>query len=162
MCDYCDCRSHPQIAALSRDHETLLDRLAELRAAVDADDAERARPVLAALHELLGSHAAREERGVFHQLRNADVDGAYVAMFERDHERLHELLGDTGGAGWRAAAPELIELLRGHIAREESDLFPAAHQVLTPSQWDAVDAAVAAPADLPRELTLARTTGAPR
>lgn len=27
-----------------------------------------------------------------------------------------------------------------HIAREEVDPFPAAHQLLGPAQWDAVDA----------------------
>ena len=152
MCDYCDCRSHPQLAALSAEHETLLGLLVSLRAVVDdgaQDDAEGARPVLAQLHDLLGSHAAREERGVFRQLRDADVDGAYVAMFEQDHQRLHELMDGTRGTGWHAAAHELIGQLGRHIDREETDLFPAAHQVLSPAQWDAIDAIDAIDAVVP-------------
>jgi hemerythrin-like domain-containing protein len=143
MCDYCDCRSHPQIAALSADHEALLGLLVDVRQAAEAGDVDRARPALADLRELLVDHAAREERGVFRQMRGSGVDGGYVTMFEQDHQSLHELLGDTAGPGWRPAATGLVELLAEHIAREESDLFPAAHQLLAPSQWDAVDAAIA-------------------
>ena len=109
MCDYCDCRSHPEIAALSADHEVLLALLADLRRATDAGDAERAEMPLGAL-------------------------------------------------------------LDDHVAREESDLFPAARQLLAPGQWDAVDNASAddpatarPPGDRPSLLpsTLA-TTGANR
>ena len=38
-----------------------------------------------------------------------------------------------------ALAHELVRMLRDHIAREERDLFPAAHQLLVPGQWDTVD-----------------------
>ena len=140
MCDYCDCRSHPQIAALSADHHALLDLLVGLRLVLDDTSDARARPVLADVRDLLRAHSDREERGVFRQLRDAEVDRAYVALFEYDHDRLHQLLHDTTNADWRAATRELVTLLEDHIAREESDLFPAAHQLLSPSQWDAVDA----------------------
>ena len=139
MCDYCDCRAHPQIAALSADHDSLLDLLVGLRLVLDDTGDLRARPVLADLRDLLRVHSDREERGVFRQLRD-EVDDAYLARFEHDHDRLHELLHDTTNADWRVATRELVALLDAHIAREESDLFPAAHQLLSPSQWDAVDA----------------------
>ena len=139
MCDYCDCRSHPEIAALSQDHEVLLEHLAELDDARNADDAGRARGVMADLHDVLAPHGAREERGVFHQLRDTLGDPGYVGGFEQDHTRFHELLDGTND--WKAASAELIELLRDHILREESDLFPAAHQLLEPHQWGAIDAA---------------------
>jgi hemerythrin-like domain-containing protein len=158
MCDYCDCRSHPPIAALSAEHEVLLGLLAALRQAADAADRDRAGPALAALRDRLAGHAAREEHGLFHQLRDAELDGEYITMFEQDHRRVDTLLHDAGGRGWRAAVGELVELLTKHIAREEYDLFPVAHQVLAPSQWDAVDA-VHSPIR-PCEATLASTTGA--
>lgn len=170
MCDYCDCRSHPEIAALSADHEALLALLAELRRATDVRDAERAEMLLGALHGRLDPHAAREERGVFTQLRAADVARGYVDGFERDHDRIHELLAQAAGGHWHASARTFVDLLGDHIAREESDLFPAAHQLLAPGQWDAVDNAYAdvaatarPPGDPPSLLpsTLA-TTGAPR
>ena len=144
MCDYCDCRSHPQIAALSDDHELLLHLLAELERAVGDDDPRPARDVIHQLHDHLHTHAEREERGVFTELRRVVLDDDYVGMFERDHDELHRLLDDTAGEGWREAAAGLIRVLRRHILREETDLFPAAHQMLDPAQWDAVDQAMLA------------------
>jgi hypothetical protein len=136
MCDYCDCRSHPAIGSLSADHEVLLGLLGDLRRATAVPDRTAAAVCIEGLRHRLGDHAAREERGVFTELRRAGVDGAYVDWFERDHVRIHELLD----AGDREGDDELIELLADHILREESDLFPVAHQVLAPHQWDAVDA----------------------
>jgi hypothetical protein len=81
MCDYCNCRSHPEIA---------------------------------------------------------EVGAAYIGRLEADHAAIHRLLGALAGPGWAVAALELIALLRDHVLREESDLFPAAHQLLRPDQWAAI------------------------
>lgn len=124
MCDYCDCRSHHQLAALSDEHAVLLGLLGELRAGA---------PVVNRLAETLDGHAAREERGVFAELRRAGIDPGYLDRFERDHERIHALI-DAG------AMAALVAVLEAHILHEETDLFPAAHQLLSPEQWDAVDA----------------------
>ena len=142
MCDYCDCRSHPAISALSADHEVLLDLLDALRESVAMEERVQARVLVVHLHDVLHDHATREERGVFTQLRRELRDETYVTMFERDHEVLHGLLDACAGDAWQQAARELVELLREHILREETDLFPAAHQMLEPSHWNAVDAAV--------------------
>jgi hemerythrin-like domain-containing protein len=141
MCDYCDCRSHPQIASLSDDHEAMLLMLASLSAALTTDDADLAHGLLSELHHLLDAHGVREERGIFTELRDAVTDDDYVGMFEQDHQRLHELFVQGGGADWRRAASEIVKSLNEHILREETDLFPAAHQMLTPDQWRAVDSA---------------------
>ena len=74
---------------------------------------------------------------MFAELRRADVDDEYVAMFERDHEEIHRLLGECSGRDWRRPAADLVHVLSEDILREESDLFPAAHQLLRPDQWDA-------------------------
>jgi hypothetical protein len=140
MCDYCDCRSHAPIAELSADHERLLDDLAALRRAAAAGDDGGARAALGRLRPLLEAHAAREEQGVFHELVAADAGAGYVEAFRAEHDRLHTLVAAAGSPRWREATAELCELLADHIAREERDLFPAAHQLLQPSQWDAVDA----------------------
>lgn len=143
MCDYCDCRSHAEVALLSADHEVLLGLVRDLACAVYEVDRERARALVGRLDERLARHSVREERGVFAQLRDAVVDDGYVDRFERDHDQLHALLGRMDGDEWQRTAPDLIAVLSEHIAREESDLFPAAHQLLAPSQWDAVASAVA-------------------
>jgi hemerythrin-like domain-containing protein len=140
MCDYCDCRSHPQIASLSVDHEEMLGLLIALQSVVDGADRQRAQAVIARLGALLDRHATREDRGIFTELIHAAVDRDYVARFEHDHEHIHGLLAEAAGGEWQAPANELIGVLGDHIAREETDLFPAAHQLLRPDQWDAVDA----------------------
>lgn len=140
MCDYCDCRSHPAIASLSQDHEILLGLLTGLRRAVAADDAKEAGRLAAEVHGLLPHHAAKEEAGVFTQLRAVDVDPHYVAAFEDDHDRIHRLSAAADPATWQADALALADVLQGHIEREEYDLFPSAHQLLAPTNWDAVDA----------------------
>lgn len=163
MCDYCDCRSHPQIAALSADHAVLSGLLAGLGRAADRDDAAGASMLIGRLHDLLDGHARREELGVFTELRRADVDGGYVDRFERDHDRVQHLVSQAERSDWRRAALQLVVVLGDHILREESDLFPSAHQLLAPDQWDAVDRAVeavATPVASPTATTAAALTGA--
>lgn len=144
MCDYCDCRSHPQIAALSAEHEILLGLLGELRGAIDRIDPDRMRDLLVGLRVLVDAHAMREERGVFTELRRAALDDRDVTSFEDEHQQIHALIESaTVGDGRFEAARDLVHVLGAHIEREETDLFPAAHQLLTPAQWDAVDDATA-------------------
>ena len=141
MCDYCGCRSEPEIAALSADHEHMLALTARLRhthaAGVPLSE------LVAELAALVEPHARREERGVFAALIEEGIDSDYVARFEHDHDTLHELLsrGQPPGQPLR-----LVELLEDHILREETDLFPAAHQLLGSDAW----AAIAASSDHPK------------
>lgn len=139
MCDYCGCRAHDAIANLSVEHETLLELLSELQRQVIAHDQAAAKPLLERLHNALTPHAVREEHGVFAELEHAGIDHTYIDVFQEDHNRIHALLADANATDWEPAARDLVQTLRDHIAREESDLFPAAHQLLEPAQWDAVD-----------------------
>jgi hypothetical protein len=45
----------------------------------------------------------------------------------------------------QSAVGPVVELLADHTLREETDLFPAARQLLAPDQWDAVDQRVFQP-----------------
>lgn len=76
------------------------------------------------LRVLLERHTRREEQGVFRALRDVGA-GDYVDRFDRDH----------------AVVESLLDELEGHIAVEESDLFPAARQLLGPADWDEVERA---------------------
>ena len=136
MCDYCDCRAQPEVAALSADHERLLSMTAALRRSLAAGlpvDAHQ----LGELAGLLLPHAEREEVGVFAALRDVGVEPDYVGRFEDDHRQIDEMLASA--ARVPSAVGPLIELVEDHILREETDLFPAARQLLAPDQWDAVD-----------------------
>ena len=77
---------------------------------------------------LLVAHAEREEVGVFAALRDVGVEPDYVGRFEGDHRRIEELL--AGVARGPRAVRALIELVEDHILREETDMFPAARQLL--------------------------------
>lgn len=144
MCDYCDCRSHAVIAELSGEHDVLLGDLHALTVAVADDDEPGAHEIARRLGALLDTHATREERGVLAELDAAGAGDAYVGAFRHDHGRVHALVADIRSPRWRDAARELVRALTDHIAREESDLFPAAHQLLTPAQWDEIDRAASA------------------
>jgi len=146
MCDYCGCRSEPEIAALSADHERMLALTAGLRRALAADVPANA--LIDELAGLLGPHARREERGVFAALVAEGIDAEYVMRFEHEHDTLEELLA---GAERRQQMLRIVDLLEDHILREESDLFPAAHQLLGSDAWATIAAAVAGDAPTPDE-----------
>lgn len=157
MCDYCDCRTHGAIASLARDHDALIGLLDRVERYAAVGDRVSSAPALAELADLLDRHARREEDGVFAEIVRADAKHACIGQFLDDHDWIHELLllstGPTPDSVWQAAVKELVKRLTDHIQREESDLFPAAHQLLTPPQWDAVDGVHA--------HVNTRTTGAP-
>lgn len=135
MCDYCDCRSQPEIAELSEEHIRLLALTAKVRRAV-VEDVEQVSELLDEIATLLDGHTAREERGVFHALRQEHVPEEYVELFEHDHARIDELLTEIRLRGGDVL--ELIRLVEDHVHREETDMYPAAHQLLTPADWDAL------------------------
>jgi len=135
VCDYCGCRSEPEIAALSADHEHMLSLTARLRRAHAAG--EPLSELAGGLADLLGPHARREEVGVFAALLEEGIDSTYVERFEQEHENLEALTTRDISPG---QALQLVELLEGHIFREETDLFPAAHQLLGSDAWTMIAA----------------------
>ncbi|HWM22631.1 MAG TPA: hemerythrin domain-containing protein [Ilumatobacteraceae bacterium] len=137
MCDYCGCRSEPEIAALSADHERMLTLTAALRRAHESG--APAPELIAELTGLLGPHARREERGVFAALVAEGIDAAYVLRFEHDHDTIEELLADADA---RHQIAPIVDLLEDHILREESDLFPAAYQLLGSDAWETIAASI--------------------
>jgi hemerythrin-like domain-containing protein len=137
VCDYCGCRAEPEIAALSAEHEHMLTLTAQLRRAHEAG--VPAPEVMAELARLLGPHARREEHGVFAALVAEGIDVEYIARFEDEHAALEALLS---GDHATSQTLQVVELLEGHILREESDLFPAAHQLLGSDAWATIAAPV--------------------
>jgi len=90
----------------------LLSLLSDLERAVGDGDSEQARPLLERLRDMLDDHASREERGVLTELRRAEVDDGYVALFERDHTRLHELFEALEGPDWQTAGRPAMRTIR--------------------------------------------------
>lgn len=136
MCDYCDCRSQPEIARLSAEHERIGEVLGELRR-VAPEHVDR---LLDELVAVLAPHSAREEVGLYPQLRAAGI-GADVDRLAQEHQLIDaafaEACRDPSTVGVAA------DLLARHIFEEETDVFPAARQLLDPSAWSEIDHATA-------------------
>ena len=89
----------------------------------------------------LAHHTEREEAGLFRTLREVKVPPEYMGLFEHDHGHLVELIESARRD--RHGVDDLLKSLEAHMVREETDMFPAAEQLLSPADWDAVNAAVA-------------------
>lgn len=135
MCDYCDCRRIPEIAELGAEHERIED-LADEVLALSRSGSPELPAAIQRLREVLDPHVAREENGVFSEAREAGLGAYYIDELEDDHRRFAAWLGqpdlDT------AKLEALFDELHRHIAIEEYDLFPAAVQVLSDTQWEAI------------------------
>ena len=93
------------------------------------------------LETALAHHTEREEAGLFHTLHEVEVPPEYMGLFEHDHGHLVDLIESARRD--RHSVDDLLKSLEAHMVREETDMFPAAEQLLGPADWDAVDAAVA-------------------
>ena len=143
MCEYCGCQAVPAIALLTSEHD-------EIRAvAHDAGQASRSHDhhgaLVAArkLLDLLEPHTVIEERGLFPAM--AAEFGEHTASLAGDHRRIEDALGIIGSSaepadGWTQRLDAALSELFEHILREQDGLFPAALSVLTPAQWDTLDA----------------------
>ncbi|HEX7099834.1 MAG TPA: hemerythrin domain-containing protein [Acidimicrobiia bacterium] len=137
MCDYCDCRRVPEIADLGAEHERIEELGDEALRLAKAGSPEFP-AALDRLRAALEPHVTREEKGVFAQARIAGLGSYYVDDLEEDHRRFATIL-DVGADIDAITLERLLDDLHRHIAVEEYDLFPAAVQVLTDSQWEAIE-----------------------
>ena len=139
MCDYCDCRSRPLLEDLGRQHELINAAVSRLRACMSSGDLDAVRSVAAELASALAPHSTTEEDTLYPELARAGIP-------DDDLRREHRSVDDAIRAAiddpvvneedLRAALDEL----QGHIHREEYDLFPAAHQLLSDQAWERIDA----------------------
>lgn len=136
MCDYCDCRRIPEIAALGAEHDRIEDLGAAALAALRSGEPGSA-AAIDLLIRSLEPHVRREERGIFTQAREAGLGAYYVDDLEQDHRRFASALEHPDMLD-ADALEELLDELHHHIAIEEYDLFPAAAQLFTESHWEAV------------------------
>lgn len=133
MCDHCGCRSYPQIAELTDDHDRILElawRIAEAhRACVDVGADHDA------LTALLDAHVSREEKGLYPLLADGgDLTADVRDALEEEHRDLDAAIA-TGGFDRRA-----YYALAAHIEHEETELFPAAMFAFDEEEWHALRA----------------------
>jgi hemerythrin-like domain-containing protein len=129
-----------EIDGLIDEHRELMTIVATLRRESGQPDSE-VEGLLDQLETALAHHTVREEAGLFHTLREVEVPPEYMGLFEHDHGHLVDLIQSARRD--RHSVDDLLKSLEAHMVREETDMFPAAEQLLGPADWDAVEAAVA-------------------
>ena len=140
MCEYCGCQSLPAIAELTREHDLVVNLIADLKGAGDiARMAELARQVAA----ILGPHTWVEEQGLFPALAHDFPD--HLTALEAEHRRVEEVLAEAADgtpidSTWPDRLMDTMRMLREHILKEQDGVFPAALTTLRTADWEAIDA----------------------
>lgn len=129
MCDHCGCRSFPEIAELTEEHERILELA--WRVAEHDDVAARAE-----LRPLLAAHVAKEEDGLYPRLvATGGLEPELAAALEAEHVTID---AQVVGPDWNRRA---YYELAAHIEQEEMELFPAAMFGFEDTDWaDLADA----------------------
>jgi hypothetical protein len=137
MCDYCHCRDLAPIGRLSDDHETIGALETAVRGALSADDFVHAYKHFAQLAVLLVDHIAREEAGLFAELRRDPAFDKVLDGLEAEHAQMRAALAALGPAGpdWANDARRILADLDRHIWAEEYDLFPASIVGVADDGW---------------------------
>jgi hemerythrin-like domain-containing protein len=128
-----------EIDGLIDEHRDLMGIMGQMKRA--GSQADTVDGLLDQLETALAHHTEREETGLFRTLRSVQVGVEYLGLFEHDHGHLVELI--ESARQQRATVDDLIRHFEAHMDREENDMFPAAEQLLSPVDWDAIEAAVA-------------------
>jgi hemerythrin-like domain-containing protein len=140
MCEHCGCRGVEPIAELMDEHLALLDLGAVVRRSLANEDRAAARAALSELAAQLGTHARREEAGVFRALKDqGDFVDAVLAL-ESEHKDFDELLAalDAADPKWEQRVLGLLAHLSEHIDQENLGIFPVAVVTLGAAGWETV------------------------
>ena len=141
MCSYCGCEAEGVIAELMADHEEIALLAERIASALDAGDTGRAAGLAAEVAARFDVHARKEERGLFAQLILADVAGGSVGQLEGQHGELRAALRNADAVARPGELRAALDALCSHADEEDTDLFPAAMQLLPDQRWAAVAAA---------------------
>ncbi|MFP8883050.1 hemerythrin domain-containing protein [Streptomyces mangrovi] len=144
MCEYCGCQSLEAIDELTREHDTVVNMIGEVRAARSDGDLPRMARAARSIAAVLGPHTEVEEHGLFPAMRQEFPD--HIAALEDEHRRIESVLAEAEGGApadpdWPQRLWEALETLREHILKEQDGVFPAALSVLDTEDWEAVAAA---------------------
>jgi hypothetical protein len=122
MCEYCGCQEVTAIGDLTREHDAVVNLIADVRAANAVGDVDTMAASARRISDVLGPHTAVEEHGLFSLLANEFPD--QVAVLRQEHRRTEVVLraaatGTPDDPGWPAALLAALEDLREHILKEQ-------------------------------------------
>lgn len=134
MCSYCGCDSEALVAELMQDHERIGTLVIQANAALADGDPDRAAALCGRIARLFEAHGAKEEDGLFSELRGEGLAVDSVARLESEHRELEIGLALLAAGDLRALGRVLAQLV-DHAGREDTDLFPAALMLLSNEAW---------------------------
>ncbi|MEV0570379.1 hemerythrin domain-containing protein [Dactylosporangium sp. NPDC050588] len=143
VCEYCGCQSLAAIDELTREHDTVVNLIGEVRAARAAADTGGMADLARRIAAVLGPHTEVEEQGLFPLLAGEFPD--QVTALEAEHDAIEAVLGQAAAGtptdpAWPDRFVRILDVLRDHILKEQDGVFPAALISLSGADWDAVDA----------------------
>lgn len=143
MCEYCGCHSIGAIAELTREHEAVVNLISDVRTA-SADDLAAMARTARQIAAILAPHTQVEEEGLFPALASEFPE--HIAALRAQHDQIRAVLDEATertptDPAWPHRLRDALTLLREHILAEQDGVFPAALTRLSPTDWDAVDAA---------------------
>ncbi len=142
MCEYCGCQALASIDQLSREHETVVNLIGQVRDAHRDGDTARMAQVARRIAAVLGPHTQVEEHGLFPAL--ADDFPDQIAVLEDEHRQVEAVLeeaaaGTPADPTWPERLIDMLHQLRDHILKEQDGVFPAALAYLSTEQWESVE-----------------------
>jgi hemerythrin-like domain-containing protein len=145
VCEYCGCQAIASIAALTAEHDVVVNLIGTANAAVRAGDLSVAARQVGRILEVLEPHTAVEEQGLFPALAGDFPD--HVGQLTGQHRTIESALVEAisppegrPSADVEARLVRALYLLREHILAEQDGVFPAALAALGPDEWAAVEA----------------------
>lgn len=143
MCEYCGCQSLASIDELTREHDTVVNLMGDVRSARRDGDVPRMAEAARRIAAVLEPHTAVEEQGLFPALAGEFPD--HMEALADEHRRVEAVLGEARSGtpadpGWPDRLAEALALLREHILKEQDGVFPAALAGLSTQEWEEVEA----------------------
>jgi Hemerythrin HHE cation binding domain. len=143
MCEYCGCQDLATIAELTAEHDVLVNLSGEARRALLAGYLDTAAERTRAMAAVLAPHTSVEEEALFPAM-TAEF-GEHVGGLLSEHRLIEGVLAESAertpdDPAWPGRLEQALEVLRGHILKEQDGLFPAALATLDPTEWDQLEA----------------------
>jgi hemerythrin-like domain-containing protein len=143
MCEYCGCQTVTVIGDLTREHDAVVNLVADVRAAAEGGDLVAVAGLARAIAAVLGPHTAVEEHGLFPAL--VGEFGEQIAVLEAEHRHIEAVLAEAATAtptdpAWPARLLAVLHVLREHILKEQDGVFPAALAALRTADWERIEA----------------------
>jgi len=118
MCEYCGCQDIAAIGELTREHDAVVARIAEVRAFLRDNDIEGAAATSRRIAELLGPHTVVEEQGLFPLMAEEFPD--HIEALEREHRQVESVLAEAADCtpddpSWPSRLLAGLEMLVGQI-----------------------------------------------